>query len=131
NFMKNAKTPEAAVENAMKVIGNKVKKFIQKHFKLEAEVVEITERKGLLAKTVLISGGSAAGFKKNQKLSVSIRVPKTLSNGKTLLRTMEIGQIKIIKVEDENFSLAQILKGEKEISNAEEAGKAMICITKK
>ena len=33
SFVRNAKTPEEAMENAMKILGNKTKKFIQKHFK--------------------------------------------------------------------------------------------------
>ncbi|MDW3647980.1 MAG: hypothetical protein R8P61_13010 [Bacteroidia bacterium] len=131
SFVRNAKTPEEAMENAMKILGNKTKKFIQKHFKLEAELVEITEHKGSQAKLVLVSGGAMAGFKKNQKLSVSIRMPKTLSNGTTLMRTQQIGEIKIIKVEDENFSIAQVLKGGQQIANAIEAGQVMICVTVK
>lgn len=131
SLLSSPKTPEAAMGKAMKALGNKVKKFIQKNFKLEAELVEITEKKGLIAKSVLISGGTAAGFRKNQKLAVSIRNPKKLPSGKVLMRTQQIGEIKISKVEDENFSIAQVLKGGKEIANAIEGGMPMSCVMMK
>lgn len=129
SLMSSPKTPEAAMGKAMKAVNTKVKKFINKHFKLEAELVEITENKGPAAKTVLISGGSAAGFKKNTKLAVSIRSPKTLSNGTTLMRTQQIGEIKVNKVEDENFSLCQVTKGGEAIKKALAEGTTLICLT--
>lgn len=129
SLMSSPKTPEAAMEKAMKAVNTKVRKFIQKHFKLEAELVEITENKGPEAKMVLISGGSAAGFKKNQKLAVSMRSPKTLSNGTTLMRTQQIGEIKVSKVEDENFSICQVQKGGAAIAKAIKEGATLICLT--
>lgn len=129
SLMNSPKTPEAAMNKAMKAVNNKIKKFINKHFKLEAELVEITENKGPAAKMVLISGGSAAGFKKNTKLTVSMRSPKTLSNGTTLMRTKQIGQIKVSKVEDENFSICQVTKGGEAIKKAMAEGTVLICLT--
>lgn len=131
SLLKTAKTPEAAVENAIIGIQTKVDKFLQKQFKIEAMVVEIVRKQGRSASVVLVSGGSAVGFKKNQKLSIKVRSPQELPNGKTLMRTREIGLVKIDQVDDENFSTCTVIKGGTEITNAVEKGSTVICLTKK
>lgn len=131
SLLKTAKTPEAAVENALKGVQAKVKKFILKNFKLEVHLVEILSKSGSEAQSILISGGSNAGFKKNQKLSVKLRTPKTLPNGNVLMRTQEIGVVKISKVEDENFSVCNVLKGGREMASALKDGKTLVCMTEK
>lgn len=122
------KTPEAAITKAIKDIEPKIDEFVSKNFPLTFTFVEIQEKDGAEAKKVLISGGSGFGLKKGDKLKV-IELVEMEVNGKKMMRKKEIGEIKILKVEDENFSQCQVLSGGTEINSKFETKAKLQVIT--
>ena len=68
----------------------------------------------------MISGGSAFGLKKGDKLKVVESINMEV-NGKTMIRKKEIGLLKITKIEDENFSMCSVKKGGSSITSQFEA----------
>lgn len=122
-------TAEAAIAKAIADIGPKIDDFVAKNFPVNFSIVEIQEKnsKGN-ATIVLISGGSDFGLKKGQKLKV-VEVIDLEVNGKTIQRKKEIGEIKITKVEDENFSVCSVGSGGMDISAKFEAKARILVIT--
>jgi hypothetical protein len=116
-----ATSPEQAISKAIKNIEDKVDEFVDRNFPQSFSIVEIQEKdsKGNATK-VLIAGGSAFGLKKSDKLKV-VELVEIDVNGKKLIRKKEIGELKIIKVEDENFSICSVNSGGLEINNKFEA----------
>jgi TolB-like protein len=115
-FMGVGASSEAeAMNNAIKDIGDEVDKFVGKHFPVSFPIVEVVEKdsRGGAAK-LLIAGGSSFGLKKGDKL-VAVEVTEVEVNGKKLKRKKEIGELKVSKVEDENFSVCTINSGGTEI----------------
>lgn len=113
---------EKAFQKAMEDIEPQLTKFINKNFPVQIPIVEI-QQKGKMgeAKTVLISGGSSFGLKKGDKLKI-VEIQMIEVEGKQVPRKKEIGQMKITKVEDENFSIADITAGGKEVAEKMAAG---------
>ncbi|MFV0156204.1 hypothetical protein OBK03_10540 [Empedobacter falsenii] len=113
-----ASTPEASYDNTLRAIINDVDSFVSRNFPLNFEIVEIVENdKNNNISKVLISGGSNFNIQKNDKLIIYELINVNVG-GKVVQRKKEIGELKVIKVEDENFSICTIRKGEKEITNA-------------
>jgi curli biogenesis system outer membrane secretion channel CsgG len=123
-------TPEAAISKAIKGIEDKVDEFVNKNFPATFPIVEIQEKdsKGGATK-VMIAGGSAFNLKKGDKLKV-VEVSIIEVNGKKLERKKELGELKITKVEDENFSSCSVSSGGVDINSKFEAKAKLLVITK-
>jgi curli biogenesis system outer membrane secretion channel CsgG len=104
-------SPQAAIEKAMKSIQEKIDSFVNNNFPVVFSVVEIQEKDGSgAAKKILIAGGSDFGLSKGNKMKIVEIVDMTVG-GKKIKRKKEIGEIKIVKVEDENFSICEVRSG--------------------
>jgi Ser-tRNA(Ala) deacylase AlaX len=123
-------SPEAAISKAIKGIEDKIDEFVAKNFPATFPIVEIQEKdsKGNATK-LMIAGGSAFNLKKGDKLKV-VEVSTIEVNGKKLDRKKEIGEIKISKVEDENFSICSVTNGGIDINSKFEAKAKLLVITK-
>ena len=123
-------TPEAAISKAIKGIEEKVDDFVNKNFPATFPIVEIQEKdkKGNATK-IMIAGGSTFNLKKGDKLKV-VEVSTIEVNGKKLERKKEIGELKITKVEDENFSTCSVSSGGIDINAKFEAKAKLLVITK-
>ena len=123
-------SPEAAISKAIKGIEEKIDDFVNKNFPATFPIVEIQEKdsKGNATK-VMIAGGSAFNLKKGDKLKV-IEVSTIEVNGKKLERKKEIGELKITKVEDENFSTCSVSSGGIDVNAKFEAKAKLLAITK-
>lgn len=121
NIFSDKSTPQAAITSAIDKIQKKVDKFIGKEFPESFSIVEIQEKDGKgSAKTILISGGSNSGLKKGGKMKV-VEISKILVNGKDITRKKQIGELKISKVDDENFSICEVKLGGIDINSKTEA----------
>jgi curli biogenesis system outer membrane secretion channel CsgG len=125
-----ASSPEQAISKAIKGIEDKIDEFVGRNFTLAFSIAEIQEKdsKGNATK-ILIAGGSAFDLKKGDKLKV-VELCEMEVNGKKLLRKKEIGELKIIKVEDENFSICSVTSGGIDINARFEAKARIQLITK-
>lgn len=105
---------DKALRKAIENIVPKVDEFVIKNFPISFSIIEVQEKSGNVAKTLLVSGGSDAGVKKGGILKVVEIVPVNV-NGKIIERKKEIGELKVEKVEDENFSICSVKSGGAEI----------------
>ncbi len=123
-------TPEAAISKAIKDIESKIDEFVSKNFPATFPIVEIQEKdsKGNATK-LMIAGGTAFNLQKGDKLKV-VEVSIIDVNGKKLERKKDIGELKISKVEDENFSTCTVSSGGIEINSKFEAKAKLLVITK-
>ena len=123
-------TPQAAISKAIKGIEAKIDDFVGTNFPAAFSIAEIQEKdsKGNATK-ILIAGGSAFGLKKGDKLKV-VELLEMEVNGKKLQRKKEIGELKITKVEDENFSICSVSSGGIDINSKFEAKAKLQIITK-
>ena len=123
-------TPAAAISKAIKDIEDLVDDFVNKHFPATFPIVEIQEKdKKGNATIVMIAGGSAFNLQKGDKLKV-VEVSTIEVNGKKIERKKEIGELKITKVEDENFSTCSVSSGGIDINAKFEAKAKLLVITK-
>lgn len=100
-----------AINKSIKKIEDKIDEFVSRNFPIYFSIAEIQEKdsKGS-ATTILLAGGSSFGLKKGDKLKV-VEITEMEVNGKKMTRKKEIGEIKITKVEDENFSICSVSSG--------------------
>jgi hypothetical protein len=100
-----------ALRKALLSVNNQIAAFILKNFPETFAIAEIEERdkKGNILK-VLISGGTDAGLLKGNRLKV-IELQELEVEGKQMQRKKEIGELEIITVEDENFSVCKVISG--------------------
>lgn len=123
-------TPEAAISKAIKAIEGKIDDFVAKNFPSNFPIVEIQEKDGKgNATKLLIAGGAGFNLKKGDKLIV-VEVSSIEVNGKLLERRKEIGELKITKVEDDNFSSCSVSSGGIDINAKFEAKAKLLVITK-
>ena len=121
---------QEAYSVALKRLEKEIDNFVSKNFPVSFLIAEIQEQGGDgSAKTILISGGSAFGLKKGDKLSVAELVEMEVG-GKKIIRKKEIGELKITKVEDENFSICEVKSGGIDI-NSKFKAQAKLQITTK
>jgi len=121
---------QSAISKAIKGIESKIDEFVGTNFPQSFSIAEIQEKdsKGNATK-VLIAGGSAFGLKKGDKLKV-VELTMIEVNGKKLQRKKEIGELKISKVEDDNFSTCSVSSGGLDINSKFEAKAKLQIITK-
>jgi hypothetical protein len=123
------KTADAAIAKAINDIEKKIDTFVAHNFPVTLSIVEIQEKnsKGE-AITVLISGGSALGISKGDKLKV-VEISEIEVNGNMMQRKKNIGELRIVKVEDENFSICSVKSGGIDITSKFEAKAKIQVIT--
>ena len=100
------KTKDAAIMKAVKNAKDKVIKEIKGIFPITAEIVEITSEKKNIAKTLLIEAGSALGVKKGDQFKIC---EEKMFRGKK--RIVEIGRIKVLSVQGDDFAECKVVKG--------------------
>lgn len=125
-----AASPEASIAKAIKGIEDKVDDFVGRNFPLSFFIAEIQEKdsKGAAVK-LMIAGGTEFGLSKGDKLKV-VEISVIEVGGKKLTRKKEIGELKITKVEDENFSTCSVSSGGVDITSKFEAKANLQVVTK-
>ncbi|MBV6878590.1 CsgG/HfaB family protein [Epilithonimonas ginsengisoli] len=118
-----------AYAESLKRIEKEIDDFVSKNFAASFLIVEIQDASSNAAKTLLISGGSSFGLEKGDRLGV-VELIDVEVGGKKIIRKKEIGEIKISKVEDENFSICDVKTGGTDIFSKFNA-KAKLLITTK
>ncbi len=118
-------TKSAALAKATKTSGMKIKKFIGETFKLEVHIVQILEKSNKQASKVLVEAGSGVGVKKND-----IFIVNEEQKIGTKSRLIELGKLKVTKVEGVNFSQCKVSGGGAKILTAFNEGKKMKIIFK-
>ena len=125
----NAGNPEAVFKKALNDVAKDIDRFIAKNFPLMLSIAETqTKDKNGAPLTLLISGGSATGVKKGDKFRV-VEMAELEVDGKKMTRKKEVGQIQVVKVEDENFSSCKVLAGGTDIGLKGQAGAKLKVIT--
>lgn len=119
-----------AITKSIKKIEDKIDDFVSRNFPISFSIAEIQEKdsKGS-ATTILLAGGSGFGLKKGDRLKV-VELAEMEVNGKKMIRKKEIGEIKITKIEDENFSICSVNSGGDLINSKFEAKGKLQVITK-
>lgn len=114
---KEPQSTQEAFAVAVKDIGGAIDKFVGANFPVSFPIVEIQEVDGSNgAKKILIAGGSAFGLKEKDKLIVH-EVIELQVGGKMMKRKKPIGELRVIKIEDENFSVCEVKTGGVELNN--------------
>lgn len=102
---------------AIKRLQKEIDGFVVKNFPISFLIAEIQELGGDgSAEKVLVTGGSSFGLKKGDKFSVVELIDMEVG-GKKITRKKEIGELKISKIEDENFSICEVKAGGIEINS--------------
>ncbi len=129
--MSMAKNIEEAFSSSLSSLGSDIDRWVGINFPAIFVIAEIQEKdsKGNATK-ILIAGGSAFGLEKGDLLKV-VELSIMEVNGKKLERKKEIGELKITKVEDENFSTCSVKEGGIEINSKFEAKAKLQIMTKK
>ena len=123
-------TPEAAITKAIKDIEGKVDAFVSKNFPATFSIVEIQEKdKKGGASVLMISGGASFNLQKGDRLKV-VEISMIDVNGKQMERKKDIGELKITKVEDDNFSTCNVTSGGIDINSKFESKAKIVAITK-
>jgi hypothetical protein len=122
-------TPENAIVDVIKGLDKCLTGFIAKSFPVVFHIVEIQDKKSDgSAKTLLLAGGSGYGLNKGDRLKVVERKEVTI-DGKTMMRNIEVGELKVSKVEDANFSICNVVSGGEAIAQ-KISGNTLVVITK-
>ena len=125
----NTGNPEAVFKKALNDVAKDIDRFIAKNFPLTLSIAEMqTKDKNGAPLTLLISGGSSTGVKKGDKFRV-VEMAELEVDGKKMTRKKEIGQLQVLKVEDENFSSCKVLVGGTDIAMKSQAGAKLKVIT--
>lgn len=123
-------TPDVSIAKSIKGIEDKVDDFVSRNFPISFFIAEIQEKDGKgAAVKLMIAGGSEFGLSKGDKLKV-VEISIMEVGGKKLTRKKEIGELKITKVEDENFSTCSVSSGGVDIVAKFEAKANLQVVTK-
>lgn len=126
-----AKNAEEAFASSLEGLSDKIDDWVGINFPLELSIAEIQEQDGKGAATkILLAGGSSLGLEKGERLKV-VEVSMIKVNGKDIKRKKEIGELKISKIEDENFSTCSVKEGGLDISTRFNAKAKILVMTKK
>jgi hypothetical protein len=115
-------TPESAFQNAVSTTLTDLKTYILKSFPIEIEVGKIEKFKKDKALEVIIKGGEKYGVEEKMKFEV-FYLDESL--GEPLPRYF--AEIEVIRVLNENYSLAKVTKGQKELFNFFNSQKKIYC----
>jgi len=97
-----------------------------KCFGIQIPLVRILKSKGDKAREVLVAVGKNQNVRKGYKMEIFETVEETLGD-KTLKRNEKVGMAEILLVEDDNFSVVEIMEGGEEVSKRMNAGKQLNC----
>lgn len=112
----NTKNPDGALRKALRSLLPEIESFVNKNFPATFAIAEISNKnKRGEAQTILISGGSNMGLKTGTKLKV-VEVSEIEVNGTIMTRKKDVAEIKITKVEDENFSSCSVQSGNADLT---------------
>ena len=120
-----ADTEIDAWNSACKKVAKKTQDFIKRACPLVAEIAQIEKEKSGAAVEILISGGSALGIKKKDKLEV---FEVSLLNGKE--REVNIASLIVKEVQGANFSICKVKKGGQLLKDKIIGGATLICKSK-
>lgn len=104
-------TPEQAFSNAVNNLTKEVDKWIGKTFPAQFAIVEIQssdDKSG--AKQVLVAGGTGTGLVKGERLMVILETVINV-NGVDKKRYQEVGELKVIDLDGEDFSICKVVDG--------------------
>ena len=107
-------TKAEAIQKAMQNALKNVSHFIRNNFPSLHKIFKISQSKKDRAIEVVIIAGSSAGIRKRQRLNV-VEVIEVAHEGQILERKEVIGEIRVLSIDDANFSTCLVLKGHKEI----------------
>lgn len=107
-----------------------IRDFLNEYFPLLAGIIEITERNGIKAKTVLVEAGEEQGVKKGDVFTVLHKQERTIS-GRIVPYTTEIGEITITEVNSPEISTAAVRRGNDQILTLMDQGASLIAKSKK
>ena len=125
-----AKNVDEAFTSCLTSLSSDIDKWVHVNFPSIFSIAEIQTKDGKGAATkILMAGGSAFGLEKGDRLKV-VEVSEMEINGKKIKRKKEIGEIKIDKIEDENFSICSVKEGGIDINSKFEANANLQIITK-
>lgn len=112
---------EEALKKSLRNIDKDVLNFINDNFPILFEFVDVQQKdnKGNAVK-VLVAGGSGFGIKKGDKLKI-VEETEVEVAGKKMIRKKDLGEVYVLNVEDENFSICQVKTGGNEINSRFEA----------
>lgn len=129
-FGLGASSPSDAVSKSIKKIEDKIDEFVSNNFPINFSIAEVQEKDSKGSATIiLLAGGSGFGLKKGDKLKV-VELVELEVNGKKMIRKKEIGEIRITKIEDENFSICTVNSGGDLINTKFEAKNKLQVTTK-
>ena len=119
-------TRGTAFNNALKGMQKSVDRFVGKYFPVTTQIIEITDSSSGKAKEMLINIGTSKGAKKGQQFKI-FELKSMKVGDKNIVRNIELGKIKITKVEGEEISQAKVKSGGKEILAKFNAGVKIEC----
>ena len=125
----SGKNDEKALAKALNDVGDEIDNFVSTNFPAYFSIVETTEKdkEGNPTK-ILISGGSTSGLSKGDRLKV-VEISEIDVEGKKMTRKKDICSLKIVKVEDENFSSCAIISDDNSLSDMMEKKKKLKVVT--
>lgn len=115
-------TPESAFLNAVEKTVPELNAYFVKSFPIEVPLARIEKSKKNKALEVIIRGGSKFGVEEKMAFE-TYYIDESL--GDPLPKFF--GQVEVIKVLNENFSLAKVTKGQKEVFKYFESNQRIIC----
>ncbi len=104
-------TQEQALSNAINSLTKEVDKWIGKTFPAQFAIVEIQssdDKSG--AKQVLVAGGTGTGLVKGERLMVILETVINV-NGADKKRYQEVGELKVMDLDGEDFSICKVVSG--------------------
>jgi len=130
-FTGSSASPQAAISKTLGKVDKEMSKFIDKYFGARGDVgiISIEESSNIQADKVLISGGSDMGLKKKSRLIVYVPT-KTTVEGVVRTRKKNIGELKVVLVEDGSFSICEVTDGNEKIFELMEEGKKLYVFEK-
>lgn len=115
---------QKAIQNSLK----DVSKFTRENFPSLYKVLKVSGSKKDRATEVVIIAGSSASVRRKQKLNV-VELIEVEHEGQILERKEIIGELRVISVDDANFSTCQVLRGHREIKQKLDAKKILYVIS--
>ena len=125
-----ALSKQEAFQNALNSLEDEIRTNFIYEFLAEAiAVVNIEKEKNGQATLLLINTGDSSGAAENDQYTV-YHISSYNVDGRELKREKEIAQIKIIDVEGDELSIAEVLNGGEKILENFKAGEKLICKSK-
>lgn len=106
-------TQREAFNAALSILSNNVNKYTATLFPMHVDIIKWDTKKN----EILLGAGHAIGVQVGQMVEV-VKFSEVIRGEETLTRNEMIGTAYIVKVDDQNFSVATIVDKEKEITKA-------------